>query len=167
MSIKVGDIVGVPVHAICHDGAHLQIGSGHTKRIVWIGTDDIKPIPPPDPHAALKEAMARAIWLARRGNAEIWDWLHFRDGSGNKRKLLASAEDCHRDAKAARIAMLSHIDAAGWQLVPKVATPDMLIESGIAWSDAAPLSETVVDCAHACYVAALAAAPKFGGPDAG
>ena len=118
-------------------------------------------------HDELIEAMARAIWLARRGGAEIWDWLHFRDGSGNKRKLLAVAEDCHRDAKAASIAMLSHIDAAGWQLVPVVATPDMGIAGALAWSDALPTSFTYVDCSHACYAAMLAVAPKFGGPDAG
>ena len=113
----------------------------------------------------LDEAMARAIWLARRGGAEIWDWLHFRDGGGNKRNLLAAAEDCHRDAKSARIAMLSHLEAEGWQLVPKVATPNMYINGAVAWNEAerSAADEVYVDCADDCYAAMLAAAPKFGG----
>jgi len=42
--------------------------------------------------------------------------------------------------------------------------PDMNIAGALAWSAELPNSETHVDCAHACFVAMLAAAPDPLGP---
>jgi len=67
-------------------------------------------------------------------------------------------------AKAARIALLSHLAATGWQVVPKVAAEAMV--------DAA-VSTFIREnggIEHAPFVtwgAMIAAAPKFGGSDEG
>ena len=99
----------------------------------------------------LDEAMARGIY---DGLAGPFSW---NKATTETRKHYINI------AKLARIAMMSHIAADGWQLVPVVATPDMAISGAVAWCDAVPASETYVDCAHDCYTAMTAASPTYGG----
>ncbi|CAB4219405.1 hypothetical protein UFOVP1619_6 [uncultured Caudovirales phage] len=112
-------------------------------------------------YKAAIEAMAREIFIADEPNrAASWDRMVAHTSAD-----YAIRNTWLKQTERACNALLTALPALGWQLVPVVATPVMLIEGGIAWSKAVPASETVVDCADACYVAALAAAPKFGGPD--
>jgi len=81
----------------------------------------------------LDEAVARAILSeSYRLKDEVWDFSE--------------------EAKAARIGLLSHLDAEGWQVVPKVITGEM--ETVMAWGHSGPQHD---------WTAALAAAPTFGG----
>lgn len=69
-------------------------------------------------------------------------------------------------AKAARIALLSHLAATGWQVVPKVATEGMenaTCDVACVGDNGAPERGYFSDEYHC----ALAAAPKFGGSDEG
>lgn len=49
------------------------------------------------------------------------------------------------------------IESGKYVIVPVEATPEMLIQGGIAWSEALPSAETYVDTANACYKAMIKA----------
>lgn len=72
---------------------------------------------------------------------------------------------CARNAaKAAVSAMLSHIKAAGWQLVPKVAT-DTMTQAALkarVFGESAETRGRLATYTHGQYSSMLAAAPKFG-----
>jgi len=58
-------------------------------------------------------------------------------------------------------ALLAALPALNLKVVPVDGVPDMNIAGALAWSAELPNSETHVDCAHACFVAMLAAAPDL------
>ena len=64
-----------------------------------------------------------------------------------------------QDATTALNALLAALPSLGLKVVPVDGVPDMNIAGALAWSAELPNSETHVDCAHACFVAMLAAAP--------
>ena len=63
-------------------------------------------------------------------------------------------------AEVSFAAVLAHLDASGWQIVPVVATEEML-EAHVAAT--APDMRFALELAQAEYQAALAAAPQFPG----
>jgi len=58
-------------------------------------------------------------------------------------------------------ALLAALPALNLKVVPVDGVPDMNIAGALAWSAELPNAETHVDCAHACFVAMLAAAPDL------
>ena len=58
-------------------------------------------------------------------------------------------------------ALLAALPALNLKVVPVNGVPDMNIAGALAWSAELPNAETHVDCAHACFVAMLAAAPDL------
>ena len=66
-----------------------------------------------------------------------------------------------QNATTAFNALLAALPDLGLKVVPVDGVPDMNIAGALAWSAELPNSETHVDCAHACYVAMIAAAPDL------
>ena len=111
------------------------------------------------PREKVIEAMARAVVMdgrTRMDGSEVYhsvDALKEQDPS-----LWSSGQECATDALDA---LLAALPALNLKVVPVDGVPDMNIAGALAWSAELPNSETHVDCAHACFVAMLAAAPDL------
>ena len=116
------------------------------------------------------EIVARADWDHRQAKpgGHMWNDMLFGDEWRDKAvpwehlqspHIIPSAAEDERDRARA---ILSALDVAGYAVVPKEPTPEMVE----AWDSAAPgpvsdnAAWTNENCARADYVAMLAAAPK-------
>lgn len=103
------------------------------------------------------EAMARGVYEEQRIDHDGIQWELLPKNSYERAALIS-------EARAALTALLTELNAAGWQVVPKIATDEMTI-SGTEAFEQAPESYRFRDDLIVIYPAMLAAAPKpFKGP---
>ena len=114
------------------------------------------------PRETVIEAITRALWW------NAWPILEGKiDSDFFDRMKKANPEWWainQQDATTALNALLAALPALNLKVVPVNGVPDMNIAGALAWSAELPNAETHVDCAHACFVAMLAAAPDPLGP---
>ena len=114
------------------------------------------------PREKVIEAAAKAICATFRMPSNkhtdcfSWDGLFLWDDLlEEERNAFRATARTHLDA------ILAALPDLGLKVVPIEGVPDMNIAGALAWNAELPNSETYVDCAHACYVAMLTAAPDL------